>query len=123
MIHHLLAVPLALAAPAQDPPSGTWTGTSLCLQGKPVCKDEHVVYHLARTEAGGVRVTMNKIVNGAEEWMTTLDCRWAAPVLTCPMPPGRAPGEWRFRRAGDRMTGGLWLDGRGQFRAVDVRAR
>ena len=105
-------------------PVGTWRGTSRCLMGKPVCKDEVVVYHIA-PESGADSVTLvaNKIVAGREEEMGTLHCRFAraTETLVCAMPPQFRAGEWRFVRTGATLAGGLTLaDGR-RMRAVRVR--
>ena len=123
--------PATVAAQAlAPPPLGAWTGTSLCLQGKPVCKDERVVYHGERSapDSAGVtplRVAMNKVVGGHEEEMGVLECRYARAdaTLRCQMPPQFPRGEWRFRRRGDTLVGGLWLEARGQFREVRLRRR
>ena len=104
-------------------PTGSWRGTSTCLMGKPVCKDEIVVYHIAATPSGADSVTIvaNKVVAGVEEDMGTLQCRVeraAAQTVVCAMPPRYPPGEWRFVRRGDTIDGGLTLaDGR-RMRAV-----
>jgi hypothetical protein len=113
----------AAAAPDTSLPTGTWRGTSTCLMGKPVCKDEIAVYHIAAAPSGADSVTIvaNKVVAGVEEDMGTLQCRVeraAAQTVVCAMPPQYPPGEWRFERRGDTLEGGLTLaDGR-RMRAV-----
>lgn len=130
----LLAAALPARTHDEAPPVGDWRGTSLCLQGKLTCKDEVVVYHIAARSATAadsaapaasvlLELKANKIVNDVEEEMGVLACTFVAASgrLTCPMPPQYAKGEWHFDRRGARMSGGLWLDGRGQFRAVELR--
>ena len=52
---------------------GSWTGESICANKEkfPACKDEHVVYHVKLTpnKTDTVTFTMNKIVDGKEEFM------------------------------------------------------
>ena len=52
---------------------GNWTGESICANKEkfPGCKDEHVVYHVKLTpnKTDTVTFTMNKIVDGKEEFM------------------------------------------------------
>ena len=114
------------AARAAELPGGTWRGTSTCLMGKPVCKDEIVVYHIAAVPSGADSVTIvaNKVVGGVEEDMGTLQCRVdrrpPPQTVVCAMPPQYRPGEWRFVRRGDTLVGGLTMaDGR-RVRAVRV---
>ena len=115
---------LALLLLAQPPAvAGVWTGTSVCLLGKPVCKDEHVVYHFAPAAGDSVTVTMNKLVNGAEEEMGVLTCAVTAREVVCPMPEPFRPGTWRFSRAAASLDGGLWTASGEQFREVHVRPR
>ncbi len=105
-------------------PAGLWKGTSVCLQGKPVCKDEIVVYHIAviPTKPAHFAILANKIVNGREEEMGALDCRYDAPAssLECPMPPTLPPGTWRFRVQDRMLDGELLTPDRGPFRRVHV---
>src|SRR3954452_15586643 len=68
---------------------GDWEGESVCVdKNRPACKNEHVVYHLTKTEGGAAdEVTMHadKIVNGKPEEMGVLDCDYdaAKSTLTC----------------------------------------
>jgi len=74
---------------------GEWRGTSTCTPvGKPACHDEQVVYHVRRAATADTDSTverqewvMNKLVNGAEEEMATLECEYRPAVaqVTCPM--------------------------------------
>ena len=116
----------AVAAPDTSRPVGIWRGTSTCLMGKPVCKDEIVVYHIAAVPSGADSVTIvaNKVVAGVEEDMGTLQCRVdrrpPPQTVVCAMPPQYRPGVWRFVRRGDTLVGGLTMaDGR-RVRAVRV---
>jgi len=56
---------------------GTWTGESICANKEkfPACKDEHVVYHVKLTpnKTNTLTFTMNKIVDGKEEFMVEGD--------------------------------------------------
>lgn len=109
-------------------PVGVWRGTSVCLVRGTACKDEVVVYHIARTgpDSAGIaplRISANKIVNGAELEMGDLECRFtpATAQLLCPMPPQYARGDWRFTLVGTQLDGGLWMASGEQFREVHVK--
>ena len=106
----------AQAAPPD--PVGTWRGTSLCQVRPSACHDESVVYQITRTTmADSLALDGRKIVDGAEEEMGVLGCRFDAPRarLTCPI----ASGVWRFTIRGDSLVGELRLsDG---TRVRDVR--
>jgi hypothetical protein len=55
---------------------GTWRGTSTCVNREfaPACKDEVVVYEVARTDAPGTaHIKAYKIVNGEKLLMGELD--------------------------------------------------
>ena len=114
------------AAPDTSLPTGTWRGTSLCLVGKPVCKDEIAVYHITpATGADSVTIVANKVVAGREVDMATLHCRFAraAETLLCAMPAGKRPGEWRFVRHGATLVGSLTLADGQRVRAIRVKKR
>ena len=105
-------------------PAGVWKGTSICLQGKPVCKDEVVVYHIAVVPAKPAHFAtiMNKLVDGREEQMGALDCRYDAPLwlLECPMPADKRPGTWRFRVRDRQLDGELIVPDGSVFRRIQV---
>ena len=116
---------LARAAGAQSPPhrpatitpAGTWRGTSLCLVRPSSCNDEVVVYRIASTKApDSLTVDARKIVNGAEEEMGVLACRFSPPTgtLTCAIPRG----TWDFRVRNDSLVGELRLADKTKFRDV-----
>jgi hypothetical protein len=57
---------------------GNWRGDSLCVATGTACRDEKVVYHIAKipSKAGYVLVSADKIVNGAAINMGTLEFRY-----------------------------------------------
>lgn len=116
--------PRQLPARQQAAPAGLWKGSSVCLRGKPACKDEIVVYHIAvvPTRPAHFATIMNKLVDGHEEEMGALDCRYDAPksVLDCPMAAARRPGTWHFLVQERVLDGELLVpDGR-PFRKIHV---
>ena len=122
-----LILPLLLGAPlsAQRPPAarqtsspvGTWRGTSLCLVRPSPCHDENVVYRVTRlTARDSLSLDARKIVNGQEEEMGVLGCRFrpADARIECEM----RNGVWRFVVRGDSLTGELRLPDGTKFRDV-----
>ena len=110
--------PSRAEVPAPDP-AGAWRGTSRCLVHPSACRDEVVVYRIARLGAAdSLSVDARKIVRGEEEAMGVLGCHLAAArgELTCPIPHG----TWRFTVLGDSLVGELRLTDGTRFR--DVRA-
>ena len=122
-IANLLAPGAAAQSPSQQPaamtPVGLWRGTSVCLVRPSACHDEIVVYRIARTKAADT-LTMDarRIVNGEEQEMGVLSCRFTPPngPLTCAIPQG----TWQFRARNDSLVGELRLPDNTKFR--DVRA-
>ena len=105
--------------PAAKTPVGIWRGTSVCLVRPSSCKDEIVVYRIARTKAAdSMTVDGRKIVHGKEQDMGVLTCRFTSPngPLTCAIPRG----TWLFRVRNDSLVGELRLPDKTKFR--DVRA-
>lgn len=101
---------------AQQSPTGTWRGTSICTPGHPACHDETVVYRI-RAVGGRFEITASKIVAGQEEPMGTVQCDYAADthVLDCPA----SYGVWNFTISGTEMTGTLVVRGE-LYRRVTV---
>src|SRR5437773_3771803 len=111
---------LLAAALAHDPRLvlvGTWEGESICTGVRPACHDEHAVYHIAIPEKrpNMVVMTMNKVVDGKEEVMGTLDYKVDAEAknLTSELLNRDLHLLWSFRRTGDRMVGTLTQLGTG----------
>jgi hypothetical protein len=104
------------AAPS---PIGIFRGTSLCLVRPSPCNDERTVYYITATKtADSVSMDARKIVNGAEEEMGILPCRFAPAdrKLTC----GIGRGTWLFTVSTDSLVGELRVENNVKFR--DVRA-
>lgn len=116
----LLASGAGAQTPSRQPgsnPVGTWRGTSLCLVRPSACKDEVVVYRIARSKgADSLSVDARKIVRGAEEEMGVLACRFtsATGTVMCVMPQG----TWQFRVRNDSLVGELRLPDNTKFRDV-----
>ena len=101
---------------------GKWKGESLCTVKPSACHDEVVVYDIsAPPEKKGALVwKADKIVNGEQQNMGTLDCTYAAAsrTMTCDMP---GKGVWSLTVEGDAMTGTLRLSDGTLFRKVSVK--
>jgi hypothetical protein len=106
-------IALILAATLIDPRMalvGTWTGESLCTPVRAACHDEHAVYHIVLSkDPSEVKMTMNKLVDGKEVVMGTLDYQVDADAthLSCEFTYGDVHGLWSFTRSGDEMRGTL----------------
>jgi hypothetical protein len=99
---------------------GTWRGESLCTVKPSACHDEEVVYHFARGgRPAAVTATANKIVDGAEVNMGTIECTVAAEVVTCPF----EKGVFRFVIGGKQLTGTLTLTDGKLFRRIHATRR
>jgi hypothetical protein len=103
---------------------GIWKGTSLCEQKNGPCHDEKIVYHITKSTAENTyTVLANKIVNGAEEEMGTLDFAYdkSKQTLTCKMKDRQdREGLWEFKIKGKQMSGTLVINGNTLFRKIEV---
>lgn len=101
---------------------GKWKGESLCTVKPSACHDEVVVYEItAPAEKKGVLVwKADKIVNGEQQNMGSLDCTIASSgqAIACEIP---GKGVWTFQLNGDTMTGTLKLTDGTLFRKVSVK--
>lgn len=118
----LLSCLFARGAAAQESTAtpaavGVWRGTSTCLVRPSPCKDETVVYRIARIRnTDSVAFDARKFVNGQEEEMGVLNCGLTArgTQITCAIP--RA--TWHFTVRGDNLLGELRLADNTRFRDV-----
>ncbi len=134
----LVALPLTTAMAGSRPrvqhegpqavePAGTWKGASVCLRGRAACGIDVVAFHIAAepSRPGHLAAMMDRLVDGREEEIAVLDCRFdaASATLECPTPAGTRPGVWRFRVRSGSLDGGLTLaDGATLRRLHLVRA-
>jgi len=108
---------LAQDAASKSNPVGVWRGTSVCTMRPSACKDEIVVYRIARVNGSdSLTFDARKIVNGQEEEMGVIGCHSAASgsQVTCAMPNG----VWHFTIRGDSLVGELRLPDNKKFRDV-----
>jgi hypothetical protein len=105
----------ALVASAANSPSdprevllGTWKGSSICTNARSACHDETVVYHvIAAAKADTVTVAMNKVVDGKELEMGTIDFTvdFAAHRMVGDVANSRVPSRWTFTFTKTEMKG------------------
>lgn len=98
----------AKSADARTALLGAWHGQSICTGARAACRNEVVVYHVtAARKRDVVTIAMNKIVNGAEEEMGSMDFAidFAAHQLSGSFDNGRVATRWVFHWTGDEMRG------------------
>ena len=95
---------LSAAIDARSVLYGAWAGESICTPVRPACHDEHAVYHIAASDKRDTIVmTMNKVVDGKEEVMGTLEYH-VDPTASTLTSEYRGV-VWTFHRTGNRMRG------------------
>lgn len=122
----IFALLLANAAFAQQKNAveiaGTWEGSSICTVPNSPCHDEHVIYHFTQDPKDSTKFTVaaDKVVNGQEEYMGTLNCVFTASKseLFCDN-----PGDWRFTVTGKSMKGTLVINKQTLYRKVSVEKK
>jgi len=110
-------VPAALA--------GTWTGTSICVDGRPACKNEIVVYRFIPVDGKSTvfHQLADKIIEGKRVPMGALDYEYddSLGTLECEFQIHSTHGIWSYTVKGDTMTGQLnILPGGNKVRDVNV---
>lgn len=99
---------------AQQPDAilpGAWKGTSICQVKNSPCHDEVVVYHISKgKKSGEYTVLANKIVNGIEEEMGTIQFMFdeKQSELTGSF---RTDDTWKFKLSGNKLDGTLYVKG------------
>ena len=107
--------------------SGTWRGTSVCVDrvAAPACKDETVVYDFTPgPRPGTVRWAADKVVNGRRESMGELELAFDEKdgAWTVEFSSPRVRSVWRLVVSGTRITGtARLLPGNEIIRKIDVR--
>jgi hypothetical protein len=99
--------------------AGQWRGTSICTIRDSPCHDEQVVYLISKPGADGKhKIQMDKIVNGKQEPMGTLDCIYdrSDGIVTCLMDRG----VWKFTLSGNKLDGTLTLSDGRLYRNISV---
>ena len=100
---------------------GDWRGDSTCVATGTACRDEEVVYHIAKIpgKPGYVSVNGDKIVNGAAINMGTLEFSYDPDkqTLACEY----AQGVWRFTVDGNKMEGTLTRPDKTILRRVTLK--
>jgi hypothetical protein len=103
---------------------GDWEGESLCTIKDSPCHDEHVVYHVKPDAKDPAKLEMsaNKIVNGQELYMGSLQCQYSATAkeLNCHY---KKDDRWDFKVSGEEMTGTLIIPENKLYRKVSVRRK
>jgi hypothetical protein len=102
--------------------TGTWKGQSLCVAKNTACRDETVVYRIARVpgKPDYVSVDADKIVDGKPLNMGTLEFQYLADrhalLLESPQ------GTWRLQLEGRTLDGTLTRHDGTVFRHVTVKS-
>jgi hypothetical protein len=111
---------------AQDEVSrfvGEWHGDSACVARGTACRDEIVVYRVAKLpeKSGYVSVTADKIVSGNAVNMGALEFRYDRDrhMLVCEY----SQGVWRLAVEGVKMEGTLTRPDNTVFRRVTLRKK
>jgi hypothetical protein len=106
---------VALIASASNPHSdprevllGTWQGSSICTGARAACRNETVVYHVtAGDKANVVTIAMNKVVDGQELEMGSIDFTidFAAHRMAGDVANTNVPSRWTFTFTKTEMKG------------------
>jgi len=102
---------------------GSWEGDSKCTVPSSPCHDEHVLLQVSEDRKDPFQLNLDayKIVDGAPDFMGTLNCRYEskAGVLSCTS-SNRDKDDWEFHVTGDSMTGRLLVD-KALYRRLTLR--
>ena len=89
---------------------GTWKGTSICQVKNSPCHDEIVVYHISKGEGvDSFTVRADKIVNGVEEDMGILHCKFES--KTKQLTSNSYRSNWVFTLKDKTIDGTLYVQG------------
>ncbi len=103
---------------------GSWEGDSKCIVPDSPCHDEHVLYQIStdKKDPDQLELDTYKIVDGAPEFIGTLDCKYHAKqsALSCTANTSEHD-DWEFHFFGDAMAGKLTIDnGKTVYRRITL---
>jgi hypothetical protein len=116
-------VPAAGKIPGQTPPDlrGEWRGTSICQIKDSPCHDEQALYHFRPgTGKGKYQVQMNKIVDGREIEMGSLEFSWEEKEHKISAINPANGSRWDLLISGEEMSGTLLYKGQ-IYRRIHIR--
>jgi len=91
---------------------GTWKGESICQIKNSPCNNEIAVYHVLKTkESNTFHFVMNKLINGKEEEMGTLEYTYDAVAQTLTSIDEKRKTVWKFQIKNTAMNGTLLYKG------------
>jgi hypothetical protein len=100
---------------------GTWKGTSLCQIKNSPCHDEIVVYYVSKDNTGkSYEMIANKIVNGKEDSMGTINFTYDAQKKVFVSIDSVRNARWEFKVTGNTMKGTLMYKG-DLYRIINVK--
>ena len=101
---------------------GDWTGDSICQVKNSPCRDEKVVYHIAKgSDLDHVRISADKIVDGRAINMGTGDYTYNRSNST--LLNETAGRVWKFTINGNRMEGTLTMPDKTVYRRVTLKKK
>ncbi len=100
---------------------GSWEGESKCMVADSPCHDEQVLYQISTDRKDPERLNLDayKIVDGAPDFMGTLDCQYHAKqsALSCTGNTSKQD-DWEFHFFGGSMSGTLKIEGGKLYRRI-----
>ena len=101
--------------------TGTWKGPSICQVKNSPCHDEMAIYHVTKAkEPNTFHFIMNKLVNGSEEEMGTLEFMYDASTQTLTCIDEKHGGTWKFQIKTDKMDGTAVFKGQ-LYRVINLQ--
>lgn len=98
--------------------TGIWKGTSICQVKNSPCHDENVIYYISKGKSADTfSIKATKLVNGVEDDMGTLECKFERKTnqLICV----NDKAIWTFNVRGRSIDGTLFVQGK-LFRIVKL---
>jgi len=103
---------------------GSWEGESKCTVPDSPCHDEHVLIQIApdKSDPFLLKADAYKIVDGAPDFMGTLDCHFHGGTSTMSCTGNTSnKDDWEFQISSDTMTGRLTIgEGKTLYRRLSL---